>query len=112
MFEIDENNLDTKLGNEILDRLKEVFDPDIPIDIVNLGLVYEIIADKNKRAIVRMTLTTPACPLTDTIESEIAAKLSDLVDGFQIDWVWFPPWSLDSVTPEGKDLLRSFGMNF
>ena len=64
------------------------------------------------RAIITMTLTTPACPLTDLIEDECASTLAGLVEEFRIDWTWDPRWTMERITPEGRDQLAALGFNF
>ncbi|MCT6811493.1 MAG: metal-sulfur cluster assembly factor, partial [Bifidobacterium sp.] len=77
-----------------------------------LGLVYGIEIDELGRAIITMTLTTPACPLTDLIEDQCASVLAGLVEEFRIDWTWSPRWTLDMITPEGREQLAAIGFNF
>jgi metal-sulfur cluster biosynthetic enzyme len=109
---LDISDLDEKLESQIWDALHSVYDPDLGIDIVNLGLVYDVRADKSKNAVIDITLTTPACPLTDMIEGEIVGALEGIVLRFKLNWVWSPPWSLDRITEEGRAELQSLGMNF
>ena len=63
-------------------------------------------------AIITMTLTTPACPLTDLIEDECASTLAGLVEEFRIDWTWNPRWTMERITPEGRDQLAALGFSF
>ena len=67
--------------------------------------------DELGRAIITMTLTTPACPLTDLIEDECASTLAGLVEEFRIDWTWTPRWSVEKITPEGREQLAALGFN-
>ena len=94
------------------EALHQVIDPELGIDVIDLGLVYDIEIDALGRAIITMTLTTPACPLTDLIEDECAATLAGLVEEFRIDWTWQPRWTMDMITPEGRDQLAALGFNF
>jgi metal-sulfur cluster biosynthetic enzyme len=94
----------------VREALHAVIDPELGISIVDLGLVYGIHLEEG-RAMVDMTLTSAACPLTDVIEEEVAEALHDLVDGVRINWVWIPPWGPERITPEGKDQLRALGFN-
>ncbi|MBN2177179.1 MAG: metal-sulfur cluster assembly factor [Demequinaceae bacterium] len=100
-------------GNEadIREALHDVIDPELGISIVDLGLVYGIVVGEDGKATIDMTLTSPACPLTDVIEEEIAEALRDLTAGVRINWVWMPPWGPDRITPEGRDQLRALGFN-
>ena len=86
--------------------------PELGIDVIDLGLVYGIEIDELGRAIITMTLTTPACPLTDLIEDECASTLAGLVEEFRIDWTWDPRWTMERITPEGRDQLAALGFSF
>ena len=97
---------------DVREALHHVIDPELGIDVIDLGLVYGIEIDELGRAIITMTLTTPACPLTDLIEDECASTLAGLVEEFRIDWTWQPRWSMDKITPEGRDQLAALGFNF
>ena len=96
---------------DILDALHDVVDPELGIDVVDLGLVYGIELDELGRAIITMTLTTPACPLTDLIEDECASALVGLVDEFRIDWTWKPRWSVEDISEDGRAQLEALGYN-
>lgn len=97
---------------DVREALHQVIDPELGIDVIDLGLVYGIEIDELGRAIITMTLTTPACPLTDLIEDECASTLAGLVEEFRIDWIWQPRWTMDKITPEGRDQLAALGFNF
>ena len=97
---------------DVKEALHQVIDPELGIDVIDLGLVYGIEIDELGRAIITMTLTTPACPLTDLIEDECASTLAGLVEEFRIDWTWQPRWTMDKITPEGRDQLAALGFNF
>ncbi|MBT1166202.1 metal-sulfur cluster assembly factor [Bifidobacterium simiarum] len=99
-------------ARDVREAMHQVIDPELGIDVIDLGLVYGIEIDELGRAIITMTLTTPACPLTDLIEDETASILAGLVEEFRIDWTWTPPWSVDKITPEGRDQLAALGFNF
>lgn len=99
-------------AEDVREALHQVIDPELGIDVVDLGLVYGIEIDELGRAIITMTLTTPACPLTDLIEDQCASVLSGLVEEFRIDWTWSPRWTLDMITPEGREQLAAIGFNF
>ncbi|WP_033490148.1 metal-sulfur cluster assembly factor [Bifidobacterium coryneforme] len=99
-------------AQDVREALHQVIDPELGIDVVDLGLVYGIEIDELGRAIFTMTLTTPACPLTDLIEDQCASVLAGLVEEFRIDWTWTPRWSLDMITPDGREQLAAIGFNF
>lgn len=99
-------------AGDVKEALHQVIDPELGIDVIDLGLVYGIEIDKLGRAIITMTLTTPACPLTNLIEDECSSVLAGLVEEFRIDWTWTPRWTLDRITPDGRDQLAALGFNF
>lgn len=96
----------------VLDAMKDVIDPELGIDVVNLGLVYGVEIDEKGRAILTMTLTTPACPLTDLIEDEAASMLAPVVEYFRVDWVWTPAWDVSMITDDGRTMLNAIGYDF
>ncbi|GAB90797.1 metal-sulfur cluster assembly factor [Gordonia rhizosphera] len=95
--------------DRILEALSDVVDPEIGINIVDLGLVYGISMEGDV-AILDMTLTSPACPLTDVIEGQVFAVLDGLVADHTINWVWVPPWSPDKLTESGREQARAIGL--
>jgi FeS assembly SUF system protein len=88
------------LQPKIVEVIKTVFDPEIPVDIYELGLIYEIIADAQKRVLIRMTLTSPACPSAQQIPSEVRWKVKAIpeVTEAYVEIVWEPPWSKDLMS--------------
>lgn len=94
--------------DNIYDALMDVIDPELGVNVVDLGLVYDVKLNKSNVEL-DMTLTTPACPLSDVIEEQVRAVLPDLT--VSINWVWEPEWSMDRITDLGKDQLRSVGFN-
>ncbi|RIY21463.1 metal-sulfur cluster biosynthetic enzyme [Bifidobacteriaceae bacterium VN002] len=105
------NNIGRVSEEDIQEALHNVVDPELGIDVVDLGLVYGIEIDELGRAILTMTLTTPACPLTDLIEDECASALVGLVDEFRIDWTWKQRWSVENITEDGRAQLEALGYN-
>lgn len=97
------------LARKVLDKLSEIIDPEIGIDLVSLGLVYKVEIDELERAILTMTLTTPLCPLSDSIENEIAHALWGTVSQFKVDWTFSPLWSVENISKEGVEQLRALG---
>lgn len=92
------------LQGKIVEVIKTVYDPEIPVDIYELGLIYEIIVDAERRVLVKMTLTSPACPSAQQIPSEVRYKvkaLPDVKDAW-VEIVWEPPWSKDRMSEEAK----------
>ena len=79
-------------NEDILEAMRDVVDPELGINVVDLGLVYGVALDEDRRAVIDMTLTSAACPLTDVIEDQATAALEGLTNGMTINWVWMPPW--------------------
>ena len=104
---------DTALSTaaDVEEALRDVIDPELGINVVDLGLVYGIQLDANRHAVIDMTLTSAACPLTDVLEDQAAQALHGLVDGFRINWVWMPPWGPDRITDDGRDMMRAIGFS-
>jgi len=94
------------------EALKAVVDPEIGINIVDLGLVYDVEKDEG-RVDVRMTLTTMGCPLTELIHQQCTLVLTRLpgVHQVEVDFVFSPPWSTDMMSDEAKEELRAMGFN-
>ena len=97
--------------DEVLEAMKDVVDPELMVNVVDLGLVYGITVDAQNHAVIDMTLTSAACPLTDVIEDQTAQSLEGLVDTHRINWVWMPPWGPDKITDDGREQLRALGFN-
>lgn len=94
---------------QVLDALKVVYDPEIGIDIVNLGLIYDVDVDEEqKRVNITMTLTTAGCPLFDILDSQIRQVVGNLegVDRVEVKLVFTPPWTPDYMSEEAKLLMR------
>jgi metal-sulfur cluster biosynthetic enzyme len=102
---------DTKF-DEVEEGLKNVIDPELGVNIVDLGLIYDLSWDDEQDAlIVSMTLTSAGCPLTDVIEEEITNSMDGIVDQFRINWVWMPPWGQERITADGRDMMRALGFS-
>lgn len=96
---------------EVLEALRDVVDPELGVNVVDLGLVYGVSLDEDNVATIDMTLTSAACPLTDVIEDQAAAALEGIVSDVGINWVWLPPWGPDKITEDGREQLRALGVN-
>ncbi|SEK94840.1 Metal-sulfur cluster biosynthetic enzyme [Streptacidiphilus jiangxiensis] len=97
--------------DDLMEALMDVVDPELGIDVVNLGLIYAVHIDEGDVATVDMTLTSAACPLTDVIEDQARTATDGLVKDLRINWVWMPPWGPDKITDDGRDQLRALGFN-
>ena len=101
----------TVTEDDVTEAMKDVVDPELGINVVDLGLVYGIHLDDDTNAVIDMTLTSAACPLTDVIEDQTAQALDGVTTGFAINWVWMPPWGPDKITDDGREMLRALGFN-
>lgn len=98
---------------DLEEAMRDVVDPELGINVVDLGLVYDLRVE-NDVAVIDMTLTSAACPLTDVIEDQARAALTQgpnggLVSDIAINWVWMPPWGPDKITEDGREQLRALG---
>ena len=101
---------------DLEEAMRDVVDPELGINVVDLGLVYGLSIEQNEDgtvALIDMTLTSAACPLTDVIEDQSRNALvgSGLVNDLRINWVWNPPWGPDKITDDGREQLRALGFN-
>ncbi|MEA9983739.1 MULTISPECIES: metal-sulfur cluster assembly factor [Subtercola] len=98
--------------DQVEEALKDVMDPELGINVVDLGLIYDLGWDEENTALViSMTLTSAGCPLTDVLEEQTAEALDGVVDAFRINWVWMPPWGPDKITDDGRDMMRALGFS-
>jgi len=103
------------LLEDVEEAMRDVVDPELGVNVVDLGLVYGLDIDTEANvAIIDMTLTSAACPLTDVIEDQAREALTGgpgpgLVDDIRINWVWMPPWGPDKITEDGREQLRALG---
>jgi metal-sulfur cluster biosynthetic enzyme len=100
--------------DDVEEAMRDVVDPELGINVVDLGLVYDIRVDEENIAILDMTLTSAACPLTDVIEDQARGALTGgpgggIVNDIKINWVWMPPWGPEKITEDGREQLRALG---
>ena len=104
--------LEPKLFDQVEEGLKDVIDPELGVNIVDLGLIYDLTwDDENDALIISMTLTSAGCPLTDVIEEQTGQALDGIVERFRINWVWMPPWGPERITEDGRDMMRAIGFS-
>lgn len=96
---------------DVLEAMKDVVDPELGVNVVDLGLVYGVTIDVANDVVIDMTLTSPTCPLTDQIEYHTQLALEGLVNSVTLNWVWLPPWTLEMITDDGREQLRAIGYN-
>jgi|SRR5664279_1617805 metal-sulfur cluster biosynthetic enzyme len=104
--------------DDVDEAMRDVVDPELGINVVDLGLLYDVHVDGSDGGTVitlDMTLTSAACPLTDVIEDQTYNALTGgptpLAADIKINWVWLPPWGPDKITDDGRDQLRALGFN-
>ena len=105
---------DDELLADVEEAMRDVVDPELGINVVDLGLLYGVNLEQGNEgtvALLDMTLTSAACPLTDVIEDQSRTALvgSGLVKDLRINWVWNPPWGPDKITEDGREQLRALG---
>ncbi|UFA51357.1 metal-sulfur cluster assembly factor [Deinococcus radiophilus] len=107
------SNSDLPTKEQVLEALKIVKDPEIPVNVVDLGLIYDVEIMEGGRVEVTMTLTSVGCPVQDLIraDAEMAVGRLDGVQEVEVEFVWTPPWTMDKMTEDGKRQMRMFGFN-
>tara|TARA_B100000989_G_C19517048_1_gene462194 strand:- start:1872 stop:2198 length:327 start_codon:yes stop_codon:yes gene_type:complete len=100
-----ESNIDVNaLGEKIVRVLKTIFDPEIPVDIYELGLIYDVFVNEDYEVKILMTLTTPNCPVAETLPLEVEEKVKsmDAIKNAEVEITFDPPWSQDLMSDEAK----------
>jgi metal-sulfur cluster biosynthetic enzyme len=103
--------LEAGLYDQVTEALKDVIDPEIGVNIVDLGLIYGLQKADDDSLLINMTLTSAGCPLTEVIEEQIGECLDGVVEAFRINWVWMPPWGQEKITEDGKEQMRAIGFS-
>jgi len=110
-----ETTIPAPSAEDVEEALRDVVDPELGINVVDLGLIYGLDIAEDASVTVDMTLTSAACPLTDVIEEQAEAALTagprPLASAIKINWVWLPPWGPEKITDEGREQLRALGFN-
>ncbi|RMG78521.1 MAG: SUF system Fe-S cluster assembly protein [Bacteroidetes bacterium] len=96
--------MNKELENKIIETLKTVYDPEIPVDVYEMGLIYEIKIDKENNVVILMTLTSPSCPVAESLPAEVEQKVSGIEDvkSCKVEITFDPPWSMDMMSEEAK----------
>ncbi|MHB2024247.1 MAG: metal-sulfur cluster assembly factor [Mycobacteriales bacterium] len=102
---------ETLTVEDVTEAMRDVVDPELGINVVDLGLLYGVDIGSDGLVTLDMTLTSAACPLTDVIEDQAASALDGLASDLRINWVWMPPWGPDKITEDGREQLRALGFN-
>ncbi|NOX64910.1 MAG: SUF system Fe-S cluster assembly protein [Chlorobi bacterium] len=92
------------LKKEVIEMLKTIFDPEIPVNIYELGMIYDVEITESNNAIVKMTLTSPACPVAESLPGEVRERIKGIygLNEVFVDLVWDPPWNMDMMSDEAK----------
>ena len=108
MSETQDNNEEKTVRERIVEALHTVYDPEIPVDIYELGLIYEVTVQDDGDTYIKMTLTSPACPVAGSLpgEVEMKARSVDGVNDVKVDLVWDPPWTPDMMTEAARLTLN------
>ena len=93
-----------KLENTVVEVLKTIYDPEIPVDVFELGLIYEVRIDEDKNVTIEMTLTSPNCPVAESMPKEVEDKVAaiDGITSAKVNIVFDPPWDKDMMSEEAK----------
>jgi metal-sulfur cluster biosynthetic enzyme len=113
MSEITETPAELPAKAHLLEALKIVKDPEIPVNVVDLGLIYNLEVHEGGKVDIQMTLTSMGCPVQDMIQAdaELACMQVEGVKQVDVEFVWSPPWSTDKMSEDGKKQMRMFGFN-
>ncbi len=98
------------LQGEVIEALRSVYDPEIPVSIFELGLIYDVIINNDSDVVIKMTLTAPACPVAETLPVEVEEKVRQIpgVKSARVEIVWDPPWDMSRMSDEAKLELGLF----
>lgn len=97
--------------DRVIEAMKNIIDPEIGVNIVDLGLVYGLQESDDGALLINMTLTSAGCPLTDVIEEQTGDALDGVVEAFRINWVWMPPWGPEKISEDGREMMRAIGFS-
>jgi|TARA_B110000438_G_C15454063_1_gene495888 FeS assembly SUF system protein len=92
------------IKNKVIEKIKTIFDPEIPVNIYELGLIYKIEIDKNRKVNIDMTLTSPNCPVAESLPNQVKSSIMNIegVTDVNLNLVWEPPWSKDKMSEAAK----------
>tara|TARA_Y100001970_G_C14182363_1_gene830542 strand:- start:1241 stop:1540 length:300 start_codon:yes stop_codon:yes gene_type:complete len=93
-----------EIKEKIIEEIKKIYDPEIPVNIYELGLIYDVSVDKNNKVYVKMTLTSPNCPVAESLPNEVKNSIKEIkeVTEVDIDLVWDPPWDKSMMSEAAK----------
>ena len=93
-----------KVKDKVITEIKKIYDPEIPVNIYELGLIYDVTVDENNKVYVKMTLTTPNCPVAESLPNEVKNSIKEIkeVNEVDLDLVWDPPWNKSMMSEAAK----------
>ena len=93
-----------KVKDKVIAEIKKIYDPEIPVNIYELGLIYDVTVDENNKVYVKMTLTTPNCPVAESLPNEVKNSIKEIkgVSEVELDLVWDPPWDKSMMSEAAK----------
>ena len=94
----------TDIKNKVIDKIKKIYDPEIPVNIYELGLIYKIEVDEKNKVNIDMTLTSPNCPAAESLPNQVKENIMEVegVAGVDLNIVWEPPWSPEKMSEAAK----------
>ena len=109
----EQSEADLARASDVEEFMRDVIDPELGINVVDLGLVYDIYMVNGTEAVVEMTLTSPACPLQDVLEDQAQTAVvgNGAASKLTIKWTWLPPWGPHMITEDGREQLRALGFS-
>ena len=92
------------IKNKVIEEIKKIYDPEIPVNIYELGLIYDVTVDKDNKVYVKMTLTTPNCPVAESLPKEVKDSIMEIkeVNKVDLELVWDPPWDKSMMSEAAK----------
>tara|TARA_Y100000590_G_scaffold129936_1_gene148457 strand:+ start:251 stop:550 length:300 start_codon:yes stop_codon:yes gene_type:complete len=93
-----------KIKDKVITEIKKIYDPEIPVNIYELGLIYDVTVDENNKVYVKMTLTSPNCPVAESLPNEVKNSIKEIKDvkDVDLDLVWDPPWDKSMMSEAAK----------
>tara|TARA_Y100001970_G_scaffold241898_1_gene305848 strand:+ start:324 stop:623 length:300 start_codon:yes stop_codon:yes gene_type:complete len=93
-----------EIKDKVISEIKKIYDPEIPVNIYELGLIYDITVDQNNKVYIKMTLTTPNCPVAESLPNEVKNSIKEIkeVNDVKLDLVWDPPWDKSMMSEAAK----------
>ncbi|HQA31720.1 MAG TPA: metal-sulfur cluster assembly factor [Propioniciclava tarda] len=96
---------------DIVEAMREVIDPELGVNVVDLGMVADILIDDEANVIIDMVPTSPTCPMTDRLEYSAELATEGMVNSLAVNWLWLEVWTPARLTEDGREQLRAFGLN-